>query len=275
MSFVKIDRDKCTLCGECVDTCLFCFSERDGEISVDANENNCMDCGHCISVCPVDALTHERLNMETFSELSRPTVIDTETFIQFIKERRSHRKYQEKKILPEHFENLFEVCRYSATGDNLQGVQILVLQKREKIEKVSGMVLDYIEGITKRVGEKISELPQERSSLTEEQKFMLHQHQLSSGLIRGRKAGLETVFWGAPAVMIFHAHSKLGTPKDDCVIAAQTVVLTARTMGIESCYCGALQIAAQYHQPVMDELKLPSKHGVYSVLSLGYPEQNR
>ncbi|MFC1821464.1 nitroreductase family protein [Thermodesulfobacteriota bacterium] len=273
MSFVTIDRDKCTLCGDCVDTCLFCFSEKDGEIIVDANEDNCLHCGHCVSICPADAVTHQRLNMETFSELSRPAVIDTETFVQFIKERRSHRRYDAKTILPAHFETLIEVCRFSATGDNLQGVQILVLQDKARIEKISGMVLDHIARITKRVEVKISELPADRSSLSEEDKFMLHQYQLSSALIKGGKEGRETIFWGAPAVMIFHAHSKLGTPKDDCVIAAQTVVLTARTMGLESCYCGALQITSQYNQPVMDELMLPPEHKVFSVLALGYPEQ--
>ena len=64
MSFVTIDRDKCTLCGDCVDTCLFCFSEKDGEIIVDANEDNCLRCGHCVSICPTDAITHQRLNMD-------------------------------------------------------------------------------------------------------------------------------------------------------------------------------------------------------------------
>jgi len=58
-----------------------------------------------------------------------------------------------------------------------------------------------------------------------------------------------------------------------CIIAAHTVTLTARTMGLESCYIGVLEISAQYYPPIMDELNLPPKHKIFSVLALGYPEQ--
>jgi nitroreductase len=62
------------------------------------------------------------------------------------------------------------------------------------------------------------------------------------------------------------------TPKDDCVIAAQTLSMTAMTMGLESCYIGLFTNASGAHSPIGEELALPGGHEVYSTLILGYPK---
>jgi nitroreductase len=89
----------------------------------------------------------------------------------------------------------------------------------------------------------------------------------------GRAVGMDVVFRKAPCVMIFHASPrKATTPKDDCVIAAQTVSMLATTMKLETCYIGLFTAAANAHPPIMQELRLPDDHKVYSVLILGYPK---
>ena len=55
MALLKIDRDKCTGCGLCVDTCPF------GSLSLDEEDiavvdESCTGCGACVDVCPVGAL---------------------------------------------------------------------------------------------------------------------------------------------------------------------------------------------------------------------------
>ncbi|MHC4065416.1 MAG: nitroreductase family protein, partial [Planctomycetota bacterium] len=88
-----------------------------------------------------------------------------------------------------------------------------------------------------------------------------------------REVGMDVIFYKAPCVMVFHsAPQKATTPKDDCVIAAQTVSMLARTMKLETCYIGLFMIAANAYQPVIEELQLPPGDKVYSVLILGYPK---
>jgi len=55
VALLKIDRDKCTGCGLCVDTCPF------GSLSLDEEDiavvdESCTGCGACVDVCPVGAL---------------------------------------------------------------------------------------------------------------------------------------------------------------------------------------------------------------------------
>ena len=52
MSWVHIDKEKCTECGICAIRCPRCFTVADEKVSVQADENCCIVCGHCVSLCP-------------------------------------------------------------------------------------------------------------------------------------------------------------------------------------------------------------------------------
>lgn len=54
----KVDKNSCTGCGACVDTCpVEAISMQDGKAQVDAD--TCVDCGACVGECPVEAITME------------------------------------------------------------------------------------------------------------------------------------------------------------------------------------------------------------------------
>ncbi|MCL2743767.1 MAG: 4Fe-4S binding protein [Planctomycetaceae bacterium] len=51
----KVDPDKCTGCGSCVDTCPVSAISMDGD-KAKVNADECVDCGACIDACPVEAI---------------------------------------------------------------------------------------------------------------------------------------------------------------------------------------------------------------------------
>jgi len=52
---VTIDRDKCTDCGECLDSCPGeVYEEVDGKV-VPVNQDECHGCHTCEAVCPEEA----------------------------------------------------------------------------------------------------------------------------------------------------------------------------------------------------------------------------
>ncbi|MGO9019672.1 MAG: nitroreductase family protein, partial [Syntrophobacteraceae bacterium] len=75
----------------------------------------------------------------------------------------------------------------------------------------------------------------------------------------------------APVLMLFHSPPSPSTPKDDCIIAAQTVVLASMTAGLGTCYIGLLRIAAEGSAKVYEALELPVGNTVHSILIIGYP----
>jgi len=54
----KVDPEKCTGCGTCVDECpTDAIKMVDDKAVVD--EEECVDCGACVDVCPSEAITLE------------------------------------------------------------------------------------------------------------------------------------------------------------------------------------------------------------------------
>ncbi|KXS42248.1 4Fe-4S binding protein [Methanolobus zinderi] len=54
-----VDKDLCTGCGACVDSCpVEAISMNDQDLAeVDAEA--CVDCGDCVEICPVEAISLE------------------------------------------------------------------------------------------------------------------------------------------------------------------------------------------------------------------------
>ena len=273
MSWVTIDEGKCNQCGLCITRCMTCFSSKDDIVVVDANEITCNLCGHCISLCPTDAIQHEKMDMGNFPSLDRTLPFDTEQLVAFLRQRRSHRHFTPREIPRAQLETLVDICRYAPTGSNRQAVEIKVIQDPDRVSLFSNLTVDYFASMIERLEGQVGRLEVEGKEVSEELVILHENMQRYKPMTLARKLGMDVIFRKAPCVMVFHASPQQATaPKDDCVIAAQTVSMLARTMKLETCYIGLFTTAANAHPPIMEELRLPSRHKVYSVLILGYPK---
>ena len=271
MSWISIEKDKCNACGICAIRCVRCFTKKDQEIEVFADEDNCNLCGHCISLCPTDAIIHQKMNMDNFLELDDKINFDTDDFIRFVRRRRSHRSFKKKAVPRELLEKLVDLCRYAPTGSNKETVEIMVLQDPKKIKRLSDMTVDFFKDMIERVERKVEMIKAEGKEIPGDLQTAYNTLEFRRRLVAARDLGLDVIFHQAPTVMIFHSPTNTSTPKDDCMIAAQTVVLTAMTMGLETCYIGLFEAAARNYPPMDEALSLTPGNMVYSVLLLGYP----
>jgi len=271
MSWVTIDQEKCNECGLCVLRCASCFSKENETITANVDIECCNLCGHCVSLCPTDAIVHEKMDMENFISVDRKIDIDTDTFIKFVRKRRSQRHFKDKEIPREDIEKLIDVCRYAPTGANLQGVEIMVIQNQEKVKELSSLTVDFFNILGTSAEKQLGELTSEEKT-SKKAELLQRTARYKERLTLAREVGYDPIFHKAPAVIIFHTHLQAGSAKDDCVIASTTMGLTAMTMGLGTTYIGLFEAAAKNHPPVNDALNLPPEHGVFSVLIMGYPK---
>lgn len=75
---VEINRNACTGCGQCISDCIannLFLREGKAEVS-----GNCILCGHCVAVCPLNAVSIPEYDMGDVEELSREQAgLDTAT----------------------------------------------------------------------------------------------------------------------------------------------------------------------------------------------------
>jgi nitroreductase len=212
------------------------------------------------------------MDMSNFPEYGEPASIDKDTFIQFLRERRSHRHFKDEPILRETLETLVDVCRYAPTGSNVQSVKLIVTENQDIIKRYSDLTIDYFMTLSEPAKERLQALEAEGKQDTEEYTIVKRTMERGDLFDLARKAVMDPILYRAPAVMFFHSASVTSTPKDNCVIASTTAALTARTMGLEACYIGLIEFAANNYPPLQDELGLAQDNKVFSVIVLGYPK---
>ena len=273
MSWISINQETCTGCGTCVLICTRdCFTLPNDVAEARADETNCNLCGHCVAICPTKAILHNQMNMEEFMELENSEDISTKGFIQFIRKRRSHRHFQDREVPWEVLMKLLDVCRYAPTGSNAQTVEVLVITDRQKIRRLSELSVDYFRQTMLRVEKEVAELEASGELIPSELLKLKNRIPKTRRHVAAWEEGRDPILRDAPVVLIFHSTPGFSTPKDDCVIAAHTVVLTAMPMGLETCYIGLLERAAGGSPAVLEAINLPPGNKVYSVLITGYPK---
>jgi nitroreductase len=245
---------------------------QDDKVTVHANEENCNLCGHCVALCPTEAIVHHKMDADNFTPVDRDLNFDTDQFIHFVRKRRSHRHFKDREVRREDLETLADVCRYAPTGSNRQAVELKIIQDPEKIARLSHHTLDYFIDLMGQIDARVARLEADGKEVSKSLRDLHANLSRYKGMEVTRDIGLDVIFYSAPVVIVFHSSDAATTPKDDCVIAAQTLSMTAMTMGLESCYIGLFTNASGAHPPIREELKLPAGHEVYSTLILGYPK---
>jgi nitroreductase len=225
-----------------------------------------------VALCPEDAITHEKVDMRNFIEIKEPVTFETDKFMQFIRERRSHRVFKNKEVAREDLEKLIDACRYAPTGSNAQTVEIMVVRNDEKRQKLSDLTIDFFAEMGGRMERELEKLKAEGGEPPEDLDMMERTIYYGNLMLMARQVGYDAIFHSAPAVVIFHSPTSATTPKDDCVIASTTMGLAARTMGLETTYIGLFEMASRTYEPMIEELGLPPGNKVFSVLIVGYPK---
>lgn len=81
----------------------------------------CIQCGHCVAVCPRKAVSIPKYDMEDVEEYDKETfTVDPDHFLHAVKFRRSIRNYRNEPVLKDVMERILEAGRYTPTAKNRQ-----------------------------------------------------------------------------------------------------------------------------------------------------------
>jgi len=246
------DKEKCKRCGACHDECPFdlIVRDRDGFPKLrPAARKTCINCGHCVAVCPVSALTlpempvSEGLAPSRCTPLLRESGITPDQAEQFLRGRRSIRSYKDKTIPDEMLTHLFGVAGFAPSAKNGQPARWIVTRTPLATRRLAGLTVEY-----------------------------MATNSVFPGVVRNWEKGIDKILHGAPHVAVAHAPEDGFNPAEDCSLAAAYLELAAHAHGIGACWAGFLMEVAEGCCAIRETLGIPEGHGVYAALMLGYPK---
>jgi len=247
MAFISVDYEKCKRDGICITECPFSLiveRKEDGYPEARmAAQRLCINCGHCVSACPHQALSLQSMSSADCISVKKELQITPEQAGQFLKGRRSIRAYKDKPVPREKLEQIIDTTRWAPSARNIQPVHWLVVETPDEVRKLAGLVVEWLHGMNK--------LP---------------------GIVSAWEQGKDMVLRGAPHLVVAHAAEDGMKPVEDCTIAMTYLDLAAHSLGLGTCWAGFLMSAAREHQPLIDELHIPEGHRVYGAMMLGYPK---
>jgi len=243
---IQINTEKCKRDKICIIECPFNILKEnsDGfpEVIPEAKDF-CMRCGHCLAVCPSDALTFDGIAAESCEPGLKQIAVDVPAMEALLKNRRSVRVYKNKPVEREKVAHLMDMLRWAPTAKNRQPVHWLLVDDRDKIHELAKMTVQWLE-----------------------------QNNAFPEIVAAWKTGEDMILRSAPLFAIAHAAKDALNPIADCTIAVTSLELAATAYGIGSFWAGFFMRAASQYPPIAQYLNLPENHGVYAALALGYPK---
>ena len=110
----------CTGCGACVEECPSLVFELRKNTAVPVYSSNCIRCGHCLAVCPVDAVIHNKLVPSEFVPISKGCFVPPMNMHGFLRKRRSVGAFKETQVHEYMLRQIVDIARYGPSSNNLQ-----------------------------------------------------------------------------------------------------------------------------------------------------------
>jgi nitroreductase/NAD-dependent dihydropyrimidine dehydrogenase PreA subunit len=259
VTLFTIDPKKCKRDGLCVAECPGLLIEISGEegfpTPIAEAETLCINCGHCVSVCPQGALSLKTMTPKDCPPLRKELNPSPEQCEQLLRSRRSIRSYKDKPVPRDLLNRVIEMTCYAPTGGNTQPVRWLVIEDTKEVKRLTGLVADW-----------------QRTMLQEETDDFLRIRM--ERIVKAWDEGIDRICRNAPHLIVAHGLSTLPASQSSCIIALTYLELAALSLGLGTCWAGYFNTAANSYPPLLKALDLPQDHLPFGAMMIGYPKYN-
>ncbi len=257
MTLFVIDQEKCKQDGLCVAECpMVIIQLKDNEsvpIPTEDAEELCINCGHCVAVCPHGAMSHKNMTPEQCPPVRKDWLLNPDQVEHFLRSRRSIRTYKEEPVEREVLTKIIDIARFAPSGHNLQPVRWRVIYDGQEVRRLAGIVIDWMRDLLEK-GEPLAKA--------------LHMDRA----VAAWESGVERICRGAPHVIVAHAPKEERTAPQACTIALTYLELAAPSFGLGACWAGYFNAAANFWPPMQEALDLPEEHISFGAMMVGYPK---
>lgn len=253
MTIIGINYNKCTNCGLCVIECPRRYSEDEEQDKIIFHDpsGSCILCGHCIAICPEEAVLYENMGDDPYvfdgiEDLSN--YIPYEKMYNFLRANRSIRHYKNEKVPDDILQKVLRAMECAPTGANLRAEKFAILSKREQLKSLSDAIM-----------EELLKNPATRSQFSESFKIK-------------NKIYEYPMFHDAPHVIFVYSNGRTAFEHYNIGNIITYGRLAAQSLGLGTCYNGWTQIAFELNHKLTKLAGIKGKS--WGVITLGYPDVN-
>ena len=254
MSLLNIDQKKCKQDGLCAAECpmgIIRFKGKESYPEIPSeSEPMCIRCGHCVAVCPHGALDHAEVPLDACTAIDKALVISPAQAEQFLRSRRSVRRFKDKPVEQSTLQRLIEIARYAPTASNSQLVEWLVINDPKRLHAIAGQVIDWM-----------------RSLLKDPKSVVMPYYPM---LVSAWEAGVDTVLRSAPCLVAAMAPGPAPNRMVDLTLALSYLELAAPQYGLGTCWAGLLQGAMLASPSLKQAVGIPRDYPFHYPMMIGY-----
>lgn len=264
---LTIDQDKCIHCHLCEKACFltrFCgFDSLEG-----AAEQYCIDCGHCVAVCPRQAITHAKVkNTEPIGPIP-----DKAELLNLLMKNRSVRHFKPGPVSRETWDTLRRAAEYSQSGLNEQSISLTAVENPETLSGIRKALLRMYDKLERLANFPVTRFLARLSLAPQDYAAVLSESATQPLRRQAAQRGEDPVLYGAPALLLLTGPASQ-TAREDATVLSQNIMLALTALGLGSCYMGGLVLGCRAfkYKPLLRALHLPEGHAVHQALVLGAP----
>ncbi len=277
----RIDQEKCVGCGSCVSVCpARSLSLVDGKATVTGEES--LHCDHCAAACPQGAITVDAVDRDAldFGSIENRDAwlkygeYDTAGLVQLMRSRRSCRNFSGEPVETEILEDLVKISTAAPSGTNSQLWTFTLFPTRAAVEKLAVEVSGFFRKLN-----AMARKPAVRAFSKLFMKDVLgiyyrdYYQTVVEALDDWDERGEDRLFHGAPAVIAIGMKPGASCPCEDALMAAQNMLLAAHAIGLGTCMVGFAVEAMKRAPKIKTALGIPGSERVYAVIALGKPKE--
>ncbi|HOC45923.1 MAG: nitroreductase family protein [Syntrophorhabdaceae bacterium] len=267
---IRINGDICRKDGLCVRICPKVFTQdREGTVPDISRPEFCNECGHCLLVCPANAIAHDSIHPDRVRQTGKDTLPSFAQVDAMIKARRSIRNFADRPVEKDLIEKVIDAARFAPSAKNTQSTYFTAITGSRTLKQIASMAAGWLgRSAAKLRNPVIREIYLLRGITTrEELKRWAGQYEWTG---RNMENGIDTILYNAPVLILFHADKHIRFAEANANLALHNGTLAACSLGLGSFYTGYVVAACRHSREIPDLLHIPRRHAVYAGMTLGH-----
>jgi nitroreductase/NAD-dependent dihydropyrimidine dehydrogenase PreA subunit len=260
---IRIESEKCTHCGTCVQHCPAGIIVEGPELDEKIHKY-CVSCGHCAVVCPSEAISVlgvEDLNVPPYQN---HIPISLEALKVLLQRRRSIRKYKPEPVSKAHLEQIIEAASLVPTAHNWRAFKAYVCRDQHVIGQIHQRLTEHYSRLIDVFKQPIEGIA---DAIREEIRFGFER------LVVNPVAGRDSLFWNTNTLLVFTTTINHPLCFGDAWIASFAAVMSAETIPVGTCYNGFLIMGLNEDPSIKALMKIPSAESVVTGFTMGYSDE--